>query len=91
MGRRIVIAIVAMSPLGFFMGFPFPTMLARVETTTSSLSPWAYGVNGFASVLASLAAIPLSIGIGFTGTFQVGALTYLLALGAFALADRQTS
>ena len=66
-------------------------MLARVETTTSSLSPWAYGVNGFASVLASLAAIPLSIGIGFTGTFQVGALTYLLALGAFALADRQTS
>ena len=90
-GRRIVIAIVAMSPLGFFMGFPFPTMLARVETTTSSLSPWAYGVNGFASVLASLAAIPLSIGIGFTGTFQVGALTYLLALGAFALADRQTS
>lgn len=76
---RFVAAILVISPMGFLMGFPMPTALARVERQMPALVPWAWGVNGFASVLAS----PLAIAIGMTWGFRAAGAA---ALGCYLAA-----
>jgi SAM-dependent methyltransferase len=78
-GMRIALATGALSPLSFFMGMFFPVFLRRTEQLNPRFTPWAIGINGFASVLGSLAAIPLTITIGFTATLFVGAAAYAAA------------
>ena len=76
---KIAVAVLLISPLGFFMGMPFPFGLQRAATLSPNLLPWAWGVNGFASVIsASLATL-----IAIHGGFNVLILTAVgLYLGA---------
>ena len=80
---RFVLAMVIIGPLGYLMGFPMPSALRRLEMHTPKLVPWAWGVNGFASVLAP----PLAMAIGMTmGLWVAGATAltlYLIAAVAF--------
>lgn len=70
---RIALAIVMVAPVAFLMGFPMPTALARLDRAAPSLVPWAWGVNGFASVLAA----PLATLIGMTHGFHLAGLAAL--------------
>jgi hypothetical protein len=45
-------------------------------------------VNGAASVLGTVAAMVLSISLGFRSTLWIGALAYALAIGFVALRSR---
>jgi hypothetical protein len=82
---RFTTAILVIGPMGFLMGFPMPAALARVERQMPVLVPWAWGVNGFASVLAS----PLAIAIGMTWGFRAaGAAALGCYLAAAVLIDR---
>lgn len=76
---KIAVTVLLISPLGFLMGMPFPLGLQRVAVLSPSLIPWAWGVNGFASVIsASLATL-----IAIHGGFNVLILTAVgLYLGA---------
>ena len=56
-----------------------PLGLRRLDAGASPLVPWAWGVNGFASVVAA----PLATAIGMTWGFDVAAVT---ALCFYALA-----
>jgi hypothetical protein len=67
------------APLAFFMGMPFPTGLRQVHKRSPPLVPWAWGINGFASVTGAVLGTFLAISIGFTAL----ALT---ALGCYFLA-----
>ena len=51
--------------LVWMMGFPMPCALARVGEASPALIPWAWGVNGFASVLAPLIATVVGMTWGF--------------------------
>jgi len=62
---RILAAIVFISPLSFFMGFPFPGGLSRIASTEPAQVPWAWGVNGFASVVGTALATLIAIWFGF--------------------------
>ena len=64
------------------MGVLFPTGLACVRTKGGSFVPWAIGINGVFSVIASTISGPLAILFGFRVTGAVGASIYLVALGA---------
>lgn len=78
LGWRMILGALAILPLAFLMGFPMPMGLARLERGTPALIPWAWGINGFASVLAP----PLATAIGMaTGFLTAGAL----ALGLYIL------
>ncbi|MCF7855323.1 MAG: hypothetical protein K9N51_11040 [Candidatus Pacebacteria bacterium] len=55
---RMVIALVTIAPLGFAMGHMFPLGLSAVSSRQAALVPWAWAVNGCASVLATI-SIPL--------------------------------
>ena len=58
------------------MGMPFPLGLAR---TPAALVPWAWAVNGSASVLSAVLATILARQFGFRAVVVAAALLYLAA------------
>jgi hypothetical protein len=76
---RIAFALLLIAPLAVFMGMPFPLALARLADRAPAFLPWAWGINGFASVLSAALATLLAIEFGFTAVL-------LLALALYALA-----
>ena len=63
---RYVFSILLIAPLGFCMGMPFPMALARISQTTPALIPWAWGINGCASVISAILATLIAMQFGFT-------------------------
>ena len=57
------------------MGMPFPLGIARVGRESADLVPWAWGINGCASVVAAILATLLAVHFGFN----------VVALSAIAL------
>jgi hypothetical protein len=82
-GARIGIAIAALAPLAFWMGMPFPLGLSMVAESRPAWVPWAWGVNGCASVLATVLATLLAIHFGFTTVVALAVALYGLAALAF--------
>ena len=78
---RIVVSIALIAPLAFFMGMPFPLGLARVSAETPAFIPWAWGINGFASVIAAVLATLLAIELGFSVVIMVALVLYAVAAG----------
>lgn len=71
---KLFITAAILGPLGFLMGMPFPTALARVRTVE-----WAWALNAGASVLGSVTAMVVAIHFGLTVTLGCAAAAYLLA------------
>jgi spermidine synthase len=65
-GIKIVISLALIAPLAFCMGMPFPLGLRRVAASSPDFVPWAWGINGFASVISAALATLLAIQFGFT-------------------------
>ena len=76
---RIIAAVLLAAPLSFAMGMPFPLGLAGTRHNDPQLMPWAWGINGCASVLSAILAILLAIEIGFSGVMLTALLFYVLA------------
>ncbi len=75
LGGRMAVTVLALAPVGLLMGMPFPQGLRRLEATPQSI-PWAWGVNGALSVVASVLAALLALSTGFDGVLLGGALCY---------------
>ena len=78
-GIKMVLSVLLIAPLAFCMGVPFPIGLNRVADSAPDFIPWAWGINGFASVMSASLATLLAIAFGFT-------TVVLLALGLYATA-----
>ena len=76
---KIAIAIAFIAPLAFWMGMPFPLALERVSKRLPPLVPWAWGVNGCASVLSAVLATLLAMNFGFTVVVLLAVALYVLA------------
>ena len=76
---RLLVVAVAMAPLGFVMGIPFPTGLRIAASRGESALAFGLAINGFASVLASLIGIPIAMFFGFTSVVAIAALLYATA------------
>ena len=63
---KILITVLLIAPLGFLMGMPFPLGLALLGERQPELIPWAWGINGCASVISSILVILFAIHWGFT-------------------------
>jgi len=77
---RIAISVAILAPLGFFMGMAFPIGMARALREKPALAPWLWGINGAASVCASVLAVVIALGAGISMAFWVGVACYLIAL-----------
>jgi hypothetical protein len=79
---RFGVALLFIAPIAFLMGFPMAMALRRLGDASPALIPWAWGVNGFASVLGP----PLAIAIAMTAGFRIAGTTALILYLAAALA-----
>lgn len=82
---RIAIAVLAVAPIGFLLGIPFPTGLSIVSNIDSKAVSWAWAVNGAASVTAPVLAMIFAIQWGFSFTLYCGAICYAGAAMLFFL------
>ena len=67
----------------FFLGWPFPAGLRATAKHSPGLVPWAWGVNGCASVLGAVIGKLLSISFGFQWTTVAAFSLYLGAIAVF--------
>ena len=79
---RLALAVALIAPLAFVMGMPFPLVMARLRTGASALVPWAWGVNGCASVIATVVAGILAMSFGNLALMGCAVLAYGLAAAA---------
>jgi hypothetical protein len=79
---RILMSLGVLAPVAFLMGVPFPTALQVVSGRRQELVPWAWAVNGAASVMAPPVAVLVAIHWGFTA---VVGLAVALYVGAYAV------
>jgi hypothetical protein len=77
---RIAISLTAIMPLGFVLGFAFPTGMRLVEEVDRQPTPWFWGINGATGVLASVAGLMFSISLGINVTLLISAACYLLLI-----------
>lgn len=82
---RLLITTVALAPLGFVMGMPFPMALRLLPERAGGIVPWAWALNGWCSVVAGLATVMLSRGYGYSVAFVIALSAYgvSLALAGF--------
>ena len=86
---RALVALLVIVPAGLCMGYGMPTGLRAVGRLDARLTPWLWGVNGAAGVLAGGLAVAISLTFGIAATLLVGAACYaLLAPPLLALARR---
>jgi hypothetical protein len=86
---RIIIAFVLAAPLAFAMGLPMPVALTSLQTIHAPMIPWAWGINGCASVLSAILAVLLAMEVGFSGVMLIAVALYLVAWMSWSNPDDQ--
>jgi hypothetical protein len=85
---KIVVSALLLAPIGVVLGMAYPLGITILRRASEGLVPWAWGLNGALSVVASVLAIFISSRVGFTATMITGCLTYAVALACMIIAGR---
>ena len=80
---RLAVGVGMLAILSFFMGWPFPWGLRLLAGRSPGLVPWAWGVNGCASVVGAVLGKLLAIGLGFRNVMVTACLLYVLGVFIF--------
>ena len=83
---RILAAVAILFPAGVFMGVAFPLGMKLAAGRTSGLTAWFWGLNGAASVLASVLSVCIALTWSISTAFWVGWACYAVALASFVRA-----
>jgi hypothetical protein len=82
-GARIGLSVLLLSLVSFFLGWPFPSGLRVMARQFPSLVPWAWGINGCASVIGAVLGKCLAVSIGFRLLMFSACILYFLAIIIF--------
>ncbi len=85
---RIAATVAMLAPMGLLMGMAYPLGINILRDFGEGLVPWAWGMNGVMSVVASVLAIYIANRVGFTGAFLTGVGAYVLALACVGVVGR---
>ncbi len=80
---RIVVSVVLIAPLATLMGMPFPLALKKLVDREEQFVPWAWGINGCASVISATLATLLAIHFGFTQLLILAVFLYCISSWVF--------
>ena len=75
---RILVTVGLIGPMGLIMGMPFPLGLRLVHQASPTWVGWAWGVNGFMTVVGSIACVFLALYFGFQIILAAAGVLYLL-------------
>lgn len=87
---RIAITVGLLAPIGLLLGMAYPLGITVLRGYGEELVPWAWGLNGVMSVVASVVATFIGSRIGFSAAFLTGVGAYALGLAAMAFATNRT-
>lgn len=76
---RVGITVLVLFPLGILLGIPLPRGLMLLGQTQPQLVPWAWAVNGCASVVSAVLAAMVALTWGFSAVLWGAAVAYGLA------------
>lgn len=76
---RVAVALLLLVPAGFLMGMAFPMAMTMAAERQPRLMPWFWGLNGAASVCASVLAVVIASNWGITAAWWSGVICYLVA------------
>jgi hypothetical protein len=77
LGCRLLIIVPVLAPVGVLMGLPLPKGLAWLSREATGLIPWAWAINGCASVVGSVAAAIVALTWGLQMAMEAGAACYV--------------
>ena len=83
MATKIALSILLIAPMAICMGMPFPLAIAALKQTRAEQIPWAWGINGYASVISAGLSTVIAIEYGFKAVLLCAILLYLTALISF--------
>ncbi len=86
---KIILTFLIIFPLGFFMGFPFPTGIRILESEEKRLIPWGWATNAFSSVINSVLALLIAFWGGYNLVLFWAAAAYLLALPLLSFSNHR--
>ena len=78
-GARALLVVALLFPLGMLMGIPFPAGLRRLSEVSPTWTPWAWGINGCASVSGAVLGTLFAVHFGFSALVLLAAGAYLAA------------
>lgn len=81
---RVLLGVAAIAPLAFCMGLPFPLGIERLKQRFPELVPWAWAINGCASVISPVLATLLAVHLGFQAVIWLALAVYGLAVYGLA-------
>ncbi len=76
---RILAVAFILAPIAFLMGMPFPLGLSGLIREKQYWIPWAWGINGCASVISTVLATLLALHFGFNAVIVLALLFYAVA------------
>jgi hypothetical protein len=77
---RVIVTVLLLAPLGLTLGMAMPIGLRRLSALHPEGVPWAWGINGITSVLASALGVFIAIVAGFTVATLAALACYLVAI-----------
>jgi len=76
---RMALSVLFILPVGFFMGMPFPIGLSWTSKHYPNFVAWAWGINGYATVIGSVVSVILALNFGFRAVLMIAAGIYIIA------------
>ena len=87
---RVAIAVVLLAPLSFGLGMPFVIgMRAAAGRGSETPTAFLWGMNGAASVCASVFGVVIAVFFGIAAAFWTGAAAYVIATISMSLIARR--
>jgi len=80
---KMVLSVMLICPIAILMGMPFPAALSELGESNRGLIPWAWAINGCASVISAVLAALIAVDYGFTVVILVVVLLYIIATLTF--------
>ena len=89
--NKLFISSLLLFPLTFLMGIPFPHALEAIKkNTTAEYATLMFGVSGAFSTIAATSSLLISVIYGFSMTFMIGIICYLIISLLFILITFKT-
>lgn len=85
---KVLLSVSLIAPLAFAMGIPFPAGMQLIARNPNALMPWAFGINGCASVLGATLATLTAVHLGFRAVVLAAILLYAVSAAAVRRLER---
>lgn len=86
---RMLVAGLAVAPIACLLGVPFSYGINQVRAAHPALVPWAWAVNGSATVVGTIGTVILSMNFGFSAVLVSAVVVYGLGFAALGVWQRR--